>query len=564
MKLEQFPLVIPNIEAIKQEFETLLKSFEAAPAAADQKKVIDAIVKLADEVTNQFTVISVRYTQDTRVEAYQKAQDASDEMAPLFQELYNRYQKALVKSRFRSELEKTLGTFLFKKIELSLKAFDPKIIGELQQENKLTSQYAKTLASAQIPFEGGVYNLSQMGKFVEALDRNTRKKAAQAVAGWFGEHEEELAKIFDDLVHLRHQMARKLGYDNFIPLAYARMGRTDYGPSEVQSYRDQVRKAVVPLSKKLVKRQAARIGIKNPLFYDLNLNFTSGNPTPKGDKEYLVKAAAAMYDEMSPDIGAFFKLMVEKHMLDLEARPGKQGGGYMTYFPKYRIPFVFSNFNGTSGDVDVLTHEIGHAFQGYSSRRIKLPEYRDPTMEEAEIHSMSMEFFAWPWMERFFKEDKEKYLYTHLASAINFLPYGVTVDEFQHFVYENPDAGHAARCAKWREIEKKYTPYKKYTGFPLYEKGTRWMRQSHIYQVPFYYIDYTLAQVVAFQFLTLMEEDRPLAWKRYVKLCKLGGSYPFTELLKKAKLKNPFKQGTIARTVRKLDAILARFDDTKM
>jgi len=564
MKLEQFPLVIPNIEAIKQEFETLLKSFEAAPAAADQKKVIDAIVKLADEVTNQFTVISVRYTQDTRVEAYQKAQDASDEMAPLFQELYNRYQKALVKSRFRSELEKTLGTFLFKKIELSLKAFDPKIIGELQQENKLTSQYAKTLASAQIPFEGGVYNLSQMGKFVEALDRNTRKKAAQAVAGWFGEHEEELAKIFDDLVHLRHQMARKLGYDNFIPLAYARMGRTDYGPSEVQSYRDQVRKAVVPLSKKLVKRQAARIGIKNPLFYDLNLNFTSGNPTPKGDKEYLVKAAAAMYDEMSPDIGAFFKLMVEKHMLDLEARPGKQGGGYMTYFPKYRIPFVFSNFNGTSGDVDVLTHEIGHAFQGYSSRRIKLPEYRDPTMEEAEIHSMSMEFFAWPWMERFFKEDKEKYLYTHLASAINFLPYGVTVDEFQHFVYENPGVGHAARCAKWREIEKKYTPYKKYTGFPLYEKGTRWMRQSHIYQVPFYYIDYTLAQVVAFQFLTLMEEDRPLAWKRYVKLCKLGGSYPFTELLKKAKLKNPFKQGTIARTVRKLDAILARFDDTKM
>lgn len=564
MKLEQFPLIIPNIDAIKQEFETLLQAFEAAPTAADQKNVIYDIAKLVDEVTNQLTLISVRYTQDTRVEAYEKAQEASDEITPLFQELYNRYQKALIASKFRSELEKMLGSFLFKKIELSLQAFDPKIIGELQQENKLTSQYAKALASAQIPFKGGVYNLSQMGKFLDEADRYTRKKASQAIAGWFGEHEEELAKIYDDLVHLRHQMARKLGFDNFIPLGYARMGRTDYSPLDVKSYRDQVYKAVVPLSKKLVRRQAERIGIKKPLFYDLSLNFATGNPTPKGDKDYLVGVAAEMYAEMSPDIGAFFKLMVERHMLDLESRPGKQGGGYMTYFPKYKIPFVFSNFNGTSGDIDVLTHEIGHAFQGYSSRHIKLPEYRDPTMEEAEIHSMSMEFFAWPWMERFFDEDKDKYLYAHLVSAINFLPYGVTVDEFQHFVYENPDSGHAARCAKWREIEKKYTPYKKYAGFPLYEKGARWMRQSHIFEAPFYYIDYTLAQVVAFQFLTLMEEDRATAWKRYVKLCKLGGSYPFTELLKRVKMKDPFKKGTISRTVKKLEPIIARFDDAKM
>jgi len=564
MKLEQFPLIIPNIAKIKASFELLLKDFSAAKSAQEQKKVIDKLIKLADEVTNQFTVISVRYTQDTRVEEYQKAQDAIDEMAPLFQELYNRYQKALVASPFRQELEKMLGTFLFTKIELSLKAFDPKIIGELQQENKLTSQYSKILASAQIPFEGKIYNLSQMGKFVEALERNTRKKAAQAVAKWFEEQEEALAKIYDELVHLRHQMAVKLGFENFIPLAYARMGRTDYDANDVKGYRDQVLRSVVPLSKKLVKRQAVRIGIKKPLFYDLNLNFTTGNPTPKGDKEYLVNAAIKMYDEMSPDIGSFFHLMVEEHMLDLEARPGKQGGGYMTYFPKYQMPFVFSNFNGTSGDVDVLTHEIGHAFQGYSSRKIKIPEYRDPTMEEAEIHSMSMEFFAWPWMEHFFKEDKDKYLYAHLVSALNFLPYGVTVDEFQHFVYENPKLSHTERCAKWREIEKKYTPYKNYKGFPMYEKGTRWMRQSHIYTSPFYYIDYTLAQVVAFQFLTLMEEDRELAWSRYVKLCKLGGSFPFTQLIKKAKLKNPFIKGTIGKTIKKLNVILERFDDSKL
>jgi len=564
MRLEEFPLIIPDIKKIETQFKALLKDFQLAKSAKDQKKVVDKIIKLTDEIATQFTVISVRYTQDTRIEDYQKAQDAIDEMGPLFQALYNEYQKALVASPYRVELEKSLGKFLFEKIETSLKAFDPKIIEELQKENKLTSQYAKLMASAQIPFDGGVYNLSQMGKFADSLDRDIRRRSSKAVAKWFEKNEPELAKIYDELVALRDSMAKKLGFKNFIPLAYARMGRTDYNANDVAGYRAQVYRAVVPLSKKLVKRQATRIGIPNPKFYDLSLNFTSGNPTPKGDKHYLVAAAQSMYHDMGEDIGSFFDKMVELNMLDLEARPGKQDGGYMTYFPKYQMPFVFSNFNGTAGDVDVLTHEIGHAFQGYSSRKIKIPEYREPTMEEAEIHSMSMEFFAWPWMEKFFKEDKDKYLYSHLVGAINFLPYGVTVDEFQHYVYENPTHTHEQRCATWRKIEKKYTPYKKYTGFPIYEKGTRWMRQGHIFASPFYYIDYTLAQVVAFQFLTMMEEDRQLAWSRYVKLCKLGGSYPFTQLLKKAKLKNPFKQGTIARTVKKMEPILARFDDSKM
>jgi M3 family oligoendopeptidase len=564
MKLEEFPLIIPNIKKVETKFKELLAGFYAATSAQEQKKVIDKVIKLVDEVSNQITVISVRYTQDTRVEAYQKAQDAIDEIGPIFQGFYNEYQKALIASPYRNELEKKLGRFLFEKIETSLKTFDPSIIEELQKENRLTSQYSKILASAQIAFDGGIYNLSQMGKFADSLDRSIRRRASLATAKWFEENEEELARIYSELVSLRDAMAKKLGFENFIPLGYARMGRTDYDADDVAGYRNQVYRAVVPLSKKLVKRQASRIGIPNPLFYDLSLNFTSGNPSPKGDREYLVKAAQEMYHEMGDEIGAFFDKMIDLHLLDLEARTGKQGGGYMTYFAKYQVPFVFSNFNGTSGDVDVLTHEIGHAFQGYKSRKIKIPEYRDPTMEEAEIHSMSMEFFAWPWMEKFFKEDQEKYRYSHLIGAINFLPYGVTVDEFQHYVYENPTATHDERCAKWRELEKKYTPYKKYRGFPIYEKGSRWMRQSHIYTSPFYYIDYTLAQVVAFQFLAMMEEDRKLAWSRYVKLCRLGGRYPFTELIKKAKLKNPFKKGTIKRTIRKVEPILARFDDAKL
>jgi M3 family oligoendopeptidase len=564
MKFEQYPFVVPKLEKIQKKFEILINDFESADSSFKQRTIINRIIKLLDKVDTQMTIIMVKYSIDTRVEKYQKAQDAIDEMGPLIHALYNRFQKALVNSKFRFELEKKLGKYLFKKTELSLKTFDEKIIKELQLENKLSSQYDKLLASAQIPFNGEILNLSQIGKYTQVLDRDTRKRSSKAVEKWFVENEKELASIYDQLVKLRHEMALKLGYKSFIELGYARLGRLDYDAEDVFNYRQQIHKSVVPISKRLVKRQKARIGIKNPKFYDLSLSFTTGNPTPKGNKDYLVNVALSMYQDMGEEIGFFFKKMVDENLLDLEAKPGKRGGGYMTYFAEYKMPFVFSNFNGTSADVDVLTHEIGHAFQGYMSRNIKIPEYRSPTMEAAEIHSMSMEFFAWPWMEQFFKEDKDKYLFSHLEGAINFLPYGVSVDEFQHYVYENPQATHEMRCQKWREIEKKYTPYKNYSGFPFYEKGTRWMRQSHIFTAPFYYIDYTLAQVVAFQFLSLMEENREKAWNTYVNVCKAGGKYPFTELLRKNKLKNPFKKGTIARTFKPVNEILNRFDDSKL
>jgi len=564
MKFEEFPFVVPDIKKVSKKFELYLSNFASAQSAKEQLSTIKKIVKLVEEVSTQTTVISVKYSIDTRSEANQKAQDAIDEFGPQFQALYNRYYKAILSSKFRPELETKLGSFFFKKAELALKCFDDKIIADLQLENKLSSQYGKLVASAQIPFDGKVLNLSQLGKYMQAIDRSTRKRAAKAYFGFYEEHEKEFADIYDQLVHLRDGMAKKLGYTNYVELGYARMGRTDYDADMVAFYREQIRKEVVPLWKKSFRRQAARIGIKSPAFYDMNLQFLSGNPTPKGDKDYLVAQAQKMYHEMGSEIGDFFDKMVDQHLLDLEAKPGKQSGGYMTYFPKYKMPFVFSNFNGTAGDVDVLTHEIGHAFQGYSSRDIKLPEYRDPTMESCEIHSMSMEFFAWPWMELFFKEEQDKYRFTHLDSSIEFLPYGVTVDEFQHFVYEHPNATHEERCEAWRKIEKKFTPLKKYSGFPFLESGRYWMRQNHIYVSPFYYIDYTLAQVVAFQFLVEMLEDRPKAWAKYVKLCRMGGKYPFTVLLKKNHLRNPFKKGTIGKVMRPLAKVLDGFDDSKM
>ncbi len=551
MKFSEYPFKMPNVEKLGKKISSLTLEFANAPTSKDASKVIKRMNRLMEDMMTDITIISVRYSLDARDEKYEKASEQLNKDLPLLQGFYHDFQKALISSPHREALEKEWGSFLFKMIETSMRCFNPIIIPELQKEAMLVMEYNKVIAGAKIPFRGEIYNLSQMGKFTQSQDRKTRKEAYLATTNFFSENDEKLGEIYDGLVKIRHEMATKLGFKNYIELGYLRLGRTDYNADDVRNYRVQIFEHVVPLVNKIVKQISKRIGIRKPYIYDLNQSFKDGNPLPKGDEPVLVKNATKMYDEMSKETGEFFRFMVENELLDLTARPGKRSGGYMTYFPRYKAPFIFANFNGTQGDVDVLTHEVGHAFQGYMSRNMKVSAYRQPTLEACEIHSMSMEFFAWPWMELFF-EEADKYRLSHLEGAIKFLPYGVSVDEFQEGVYLNPELTHKERKALWREIEKKYLPFRNYEGFPFLDEGGFWTRQGHIFSNAFYYIDYTLAQISAFQFANEMWKNRAKAWQKYVKLCKLGGKYPYVELLKKAKLYNPFKEGTIKKVINPL------------
>jgi M3 family oligoendopeptidase len=445
--------------------------------------------------------------------------------------------------------------------EYQLKGFDDKIIPELTEENKLSMQYAAAIASCKVEFRGQTYNLPQMGKFMQDKDRDTRKEASDAYYKYLGTRKEELENIYAKLVKVRDTMAKKLGYKSFTELAYIRMNRFDYTPEMVKAYRDQIAEVVTPLANRLMSEQAKRTDIKTPKIYDLGFSFKTGNPIPLGTTDEKVEHAKKMYKELSPDTDYFFNFMVDHHLMFLEAKPGKQSGGYMTYFPVHKCPIIFSNFNGTSGDVDVLTHEFGHSFQAYLARNIKIPEYRSPTMESCEIDSMSMEFFAEPWMNLFFDEP-DKYRYSHLAESIEFLPYGATVDEFQHWVYANPEASNAERDAEWAALEEKYTPYKVKAkiGCPEAQAVPRWITQAHIFESPFYYIDYTLAQVLAFQFFNLDRKNHERAWKKYVKLCKMGGKYPFVTLITKDGLKNPFDEGVMKKTIKPLVKVLKGYN----
>ena len=563
MKFSEFKYERPELEKVIKELTEQISLIGEDEDLETEIKAIQKVFEINDKIATQGQLVSIRNSVDTNDEFYEKEQEFFDENGPKIHQYEHEFMQKLLASKNRKGLEEKFGSLLFVRGETTQKTFSPEIIPDLQQENKLTTEYGKLIASAKIEFKGGIYNLSQMAPFLQDKDRETRHQAQLAVSKFFEDNEVQFDRIYDDMVKTRHQIAKKLGYENFVQLGYDRLSRTDYGAKEVKSYRDQIFEDIVPLVTELTERKAIRLGIENPKSYDLALSFLSGNPTPKGDRAWQVEIAKKMYDEMSEETSKFFRFMLEHELLDLDSKPGKQGGGYCTYLPNFNAPFIFANFNGTSHDVDVLTHEAGHAFQVYSSREL-IPEYRWPTMEAAEIHSMSMEFLAWPWIDQFFLEDTAKYKFSHLAGSISFLPYGVLVDEFQHGIYENPELTPNERKALWRKLEKKYMPYKDYGDDKFMEKGTYWFRQGHIFGDPFYYIDYTLAQVCAFQYWIMHQENRKEALDSYLKLCKLGGSKSFVGLIESANLKNPFVKGTVKDIVKPLRAYLDAVDDSKL
>ncbi|TQS74893.1 M3 family oligoendopeptidase [Ornithinibacillus gellani] len=554
----------PNLNEVKETFYTLLDHFKQAETAADQTAAMEEINILRNRMSTLSNLVAIRASIDTNDTFYQAERDFFDQLEPELNELVTAYYRALLDSPFRTELEQAWGTQLFDIAEYEIKAFSKEIIPLLQKENKLVSDYGKLVASAQVDFDGDTYTLAQLAPFAQSEDRSIRKKAVEASAGFFEQHSDTFDDIYDQLVKLRHNIAVKLGYKNFVELGYIRMMRVDYDAKMVEAFRKQVRESIVPLATKLFERQANRIDVDTLKYYDESFKFKSGNAKPKGTPEWIIENGLKMYEELSPETNEFFHFMLERNLMDLEAKKGKEAGGYCTFIADYASPFIFSNFNGTSGDIDVLTHEAGHAFQCYQSRNIGIPEYVFPTLESAEIHSMSMEFFTWPWMELFFKEDADKYKFSHLADALLFLPYGVAVDEFQHLIYENPEWTPDDRKQAWKQLENVYLPHRNYDGNPYLESGNLWKRQSHIYGAPFYYIDYTLAQICALQFWTKLQDDHEQAWKDYLHLCGLGGSRSFLELVEAANLQSPFAEGTVDSVLESIETWLDSVDDKQL
>jgi M3 family oligoendopeptidase len=561
MKFNEYHYERPDRQAITASIQSAMEQLKVTTDLAGQTKIIDAYYRTQATIETMVSLAQVRASQNITDTFYDQERSYWDETLPLYQELSVEFNRTMLASPLINELREFYPPQLFTMAEFSLKGFHPDMIPMLQEENRLTSKYSKLIASAQIEFEGKTYSLAQLTPFTQSEDRALRERAVQARMGYFTAHEAEIDQIYHELVQVRHQMAGVLGLPSFTELGYIRMMRSDYNAQDVERMRQQVLDVVVPLATKLYQRQAARLGYDKLRYFDEKFEFLSGNAKPKGSAHELVEQAKAMYQELSPETHEFFTFMTDRELLDLEARPNKESGGYCTFFPDYASPFIFSNFNGTSGDVDVLTHEAGHAFQCYQSRHIPISSCVFPTYESAEIHSMSMEFFTWPWMDKFFHEEADKYRFAHLSDAVKFIPYGTLVDAFQHEVYAHPEWTPEERKATWRRLERAYLPHKDYEGCSILERGGWWFQQGHIFNSPFYYIDYVLAQMCALEFWKKMHEDRSSAWNDYLNLCQAGGQYSFLKLVAIAKLHSPFQPGALKRVITPISNWLDQVDD---
>ncbi len=530
----------------------IIKAIEDAKDFDEQCAQILRYNGLISEVQSMATIANIRNSVDTADEFYEKERNYYDDHLPVFEEYSMQYYKALLGSKFRSQIAEKWGEYILVKAQAAVDSFSPELIEDLQKDNRLTAEYQKLMARSLIEFQGEKHNLSELKKFLQNPDRSVRKAAYEALAQFLGDHQKELDDLYGKLVQVRTKMAEKLGHTNFIRLGYLKMQRTDYTEKQVEIFRKQVLDYLVPICTKIRQKQAERIGVDTLKFYDRDYMFTDGNAMPAGDADHLIQCAADMYAAISPQTKEFFGFMMDEGLMDLLSKHNKAMGGYCTYIPSHKAPFIFSNFNGTSADVDVLTHEAGHAFQAYRSRDIEIFDYMSPTYEACEIHSMSMEYFAYPYMDAFFKDAADKYRFSHLIEGILFIPYGVLVDHFQHEVYANPSMSADERKETWRRLERMYLPDVDYDGNEAMEKGVYWYRQLHIFMYPFYYIDYTFASMNAFDFYGKMKKDKAQAFKEYLHLCDLGGSMSYLHLLKEAGLTNPFEENSVKKVIEPL------------
>lgn len=551
MRFEDITAETPTSATLQSAYAALHEQITAGRIS----EALDDWERIRRDYDTWSSLVHLRFSQDTANEAYREAREYADALAPVVADHETRL-KTLLLGLDQAPVVARFGEHALDIWRNDVTTFAPEIAADLEAESQLEAEYTALLAGARIAFDGKTLNLSGLGPYAESQDRAIRHDASVARWAFFAANGAALDDIYDRLVKLRHRMARTLGDETFTPLGYRRMGRLDYGPEEVATYRAEVLAHVVPLVARLVEQRRIANGLDRLHAWDEALIDPAGNPKPVGDRAVLVEAADRMFSAMDARLAAFYRMMRDGGFMDLDNRPTKAGGGFCTSFPSVGMPFIFANFNGTHHDVDVFTHEMGHAFQNWLSRDLTASDYFWPTSESAEIHSMSLEFLAYPHIAPMFGEAAERYRRMHLIGALEFLPYGVCVDHFQHEVYANPDATPAERHAMWRRLEATYLPWRDWGDLAWPAMGGRWQAQMHIYRSPFYYIDYTLAQCCALQFWVASRQDYRASFDTYVNLCRLGGSAPFGRLVAAAGLESPFTPGVLRDAVRAAEQAL--------
>ncbi|MGN0792989.1 MAG: M3 family oligoendopeptidase [Aristaeellaceae bacterium] len=544
MHFRDMPYQRVPYEEIEADYQALFRDVQAARCEADCLAVLRKHNRLCDRMT-PMDLCYVRHGMDVNDPFYAGEQAYYDEVGPRISALQQQFHRLLVTSPFAAFFEETLGSFAFSILRASLKSSDSRLIPLEQEENALLSRYNHLTANAKADYNGAQVSRASLTRDQQSPDRAVRRRAYEAaVASWEAQRD-DLEEIFDALVDNRDRQARMLGYPGFVPMSYMRMNRIGYTPEDVRCFREQVKACLVPLAAELNERRRKRLGLERLYPYDQGVFFPEGNPAPLGDDSFCLEMTRQMYGSLSPRTKEYIDFVLDNGLYDVTMREGKQPGGYCMELGAYRAPFIFANFDGTSENAYIMTHEGGHGFYCFLKRNGEIRERGWYTPEMAETHAMSMECFTLPYMELFFGSRAGDYRAMYLEKAVSLILYQCQQDEFQQIIYDRPRLTRPQRNEAWARLERDYFPFREYPGDEAGRAGTRWQRIPHVFLWPFYAIDYALAQVCALQYLRLMHEQPAEAWNSYMTFLDASGNQSFPEALRTAGLESPFAPGSL-------------------
>ena len=410
---------------------------------------------------------------------------------------------------------------------------------------------AQTINGAMtVEFEGQEMTFPQMSKYLESNDRSQRQAAWMAMSARRMEDSERLSEIFDELITIRHQMATNAGFESYTQYMFRAMHRFDYTIEDCLEFHDSVESVCMPILKKINEERCDGLGIGGLSPWDVNEKGGSGPDIhgreplkPFETVDEMVEKLSVMFHEISSDLGGKFDKLIEMDTLDLETRKGKAPGGYQYYLEKSRVPFIFMNAAGLQGDLETMIHEAGHAFHSLYCGHLELIDERDYPIEFAEVASMSMELLTQPWWDKFYEsEEADRARRAHLEGVVFLLPWIATIDSFQHWIYANPGHSNEERAEVWLSIRDKFGSDMDWTGHTDFRELS-WQQQGHLFGVPFYYIEYGIAQLGSLQLWKTQMGDPQKALDDYANAMSLGNTRTLPELFLAADLELGFNEG---------------------
>ncbi|MCW2973360.1 MAG: oligoendopeptidase [Thermoleophilia bacterium] len=492
----------------------------------------------------------VAYRQDTEDAAVTAEYERwNREISPVISDASVVVARHIVESPAAAAIDERFGVQFLKLAANAVRAHDPVNTALGTELSDVLMRHTRIFGKGTIQWRGETHPLSFARKAALDEDRDERHAAWQSKVDYVEAHAGELQEIYDEAFALRAKMAENLGQPSYVDLRYLEMSRFDWNAEDAAQVRGAIERHLVPLASALQQLQADALGTDKLHPADEEIQPVAVPQPIVGIDEQLV-TAASVFASMGEAFGAPFRMLVDEDLIDLPARPGKGTGAFCTSFPFERVPFIFCNSVGSHDDIITLTHEYGHALQGWRSRDIEPIDLQHPTMEACEIHSMTLELLVLPYCTPFFGDGLAEFSREHVKSTLTVVPYMAAIDEFQHRVFEE-ELDAEGRAAAWRDAAQRFQPALDWGANEFYG-GNRWLFQLHVFQSPFYYLDYALARIVSWELWLNSLEDEAAALESYLTLCSLGGTKPFRELVREAGLGDPFDEAVIERTMTRL------------